>query len=205
MEADGREAPGKGMVCVRNVLSMGRASELEQEIVRDQARRERDRERVDMKILALDLATKTGWAHSDGPHGVFDLRIARDESSGMRLIRFERSLRAILEGPGVDLIAFEAVPVHSSRPGHATNYSVMLASKLQGIVERLVEETEGLECCSYNMQEIKRHAIPEKGRKRDKEAMVKAAEKRWPSHTIEDDNVADALWILDLAQEDLER
>ena len=28
-----------------------------------------------MKILALDLATTTGFAHSNGPSGIFDLSI----------------------------------------------------------------------------------------------------------------------------------
>ncbi|MFH1609682.1 MAG: hypothetical protein ABID40_03545 [Candidatus Bipolaricaulota bacterium] len=158
-----------------------------------------------MRILALDMATKTGWAVSGGASGVWDLSIRKDESSGMRLIRFESKLYELVFGGGltrrVDLIVFEAVTVGA---GPRANFdAIKLATKLQAIVERLVASIDDLECRSYNLNEIKRHAIPEKGKRRDKAAMVEAARDRWPDADIEDDNVADALFLLSLAQKEL--
>ena len=57
-----------------------------------------------MKILALDPATHTGWAHSCGASGVWDLSIRRDESSGMRLIRLDSKLDEMKRSVGVDLV-----------------------------------------------------------------------------------------------------
>ena len=150
-----------------------------------------------MKILAIDPATKTGWAHSFGPSGVWDLSVRRDESGGMRLIRFEAKLREVLAGPGIDLIVFESV---TAGQGPKTNFSaIKLQTKLQAIIERFAESHEGMESCGYNLKTIKSHAIPQKGRSRDKAAMLQAAEAKWPDVEIIDDNQADALWLLDLA------
>ena len=154
-----------------------------------------------MNILALDLGTTTGWAHSNGASGTWDLSIRRDESSGMRLLRFEAKLLEIINTVGVDVIVFEAALATGSRP--AGMEPVRLQSKLQAIIERLVESTDGMECRSYNVNEIKRHAIPEKGKKRDKAAMVEAAKRRWPDVEIVLDDQADAMWLLSLAKEEL--
>ena len=152
-----------------------------------------------MKILALDPATTTGWAHSDGACGVWDLGVRKDESSGMRLIRFESKLNLVLDGPGIDLIVFEAVTVGA---GPRANFdAVKLQTKLQAVIERFCE-VKGINCRSYNLGTIKKRAIPEKGKRRDKAAMLVAARRRWPEKDICDDNVADALWILDLATEE---
>ena len=59
-------------------------------------------------ILALDVATKCGFALSSGPSGVFDLSVRRDESGGMRLVRLKAKLAEIHHAYAVDLIVFEA-------------------------------------------------------------------------------------------------
>ena len=148
-----------------------------------------------MNILALDPATQCGWAHSNGASGTWDLSIRKDESSGMRLLRFEAKLREIIS-IGVDVIAFEIPSV--ARGKKANMDGLKLCTKLQAIIERICESTEGLECVGYNLQTIKAHAGCRK-----KEEMVKAARKKWPEASVEDDNVADALWLLDLAKRDL--
>ena len=151
-----------------------------------------------MKILSIDQATITGWAHSDGACGIWDLRIKKDESSGMRLIRFESKLREVYNGPGIDLIAFETVSVASGKRANMDAFK--LGAKLQAIIERFCEENR-IACCSFHLNTIKKHALPGKG-KRDKSAMVAAAKVKWPEKDIIDDNVSDALWMLDLAQEE---
>lgn len=152
-----------------------------------------------MKILALDQATTTGWAHSSGASGVWDLRILSDESGGMRLIRFESKIHEIYQAAGIDMIAFESVTAAS---GPKINLNgVKLGSKLQAIIERL-SEVYDYECKGYNLSTIKKHALPIKGTKRDKEAMLRSARERWGDEVI-DDNHADALWLLDLVQSEL--
>lgn len=153
-----------------------------------------------MRILALDMATATGWAHSCGASGVWDLRVKADESSGMRLIRFEAKVHEVAQGVGIDLIVFEAVTVNSGKK--ANTNGVKLASKLQAIIERL-SEVYDYECCSCNLATLKSYAIPGVAGqkvKRDKGAMIAAAKAKWPDVDMIDDNHADALWLLDWAQ-----
>jgi len=155
------------------------------------------------RILAIDPATKCGWAHSNGSCGVWDLSIRSDESNGMRLIRLEAKLRLVLEGPGIDLIVFEGMAVGS---GPKSNFHTLkVQSQLQAVIERFCQATDGVECCSFHLSTIKKHAIPGPGKRRDKESMVAAAREKWPDVEIEDDNVADALWLLDLAMEEYGR
>ena len=49
-----------------------------------------------MKILSLDIATKTGWA-TDTTSGVWDLKPKRGESEGMRVVRFKSKVRELIE------------------------------------------------------------------------------------------------------------
>lgn len=156
---------------------------------------------IGIPTLALDFATKTGWAHSAGPSGVWDFSIKKDESSGMRLIRFSAKLREILAACNTELIVFETVSVGSGKKANMDG--VKLQSKMQAMIEILVEETDNLECCSYHLNKIKAFALPCKGTKRDKAAMLAAARKEWPDVDVVDDNHADALWLLELCRADL--
>lgn len=127
--------------------------------------------------------------------GYWDFSIRKDESSGMRLIRFEAKLNELL--PVVDVIAFETV---SAGTGVKSNFdAVRLQTKLQAIIESTVERVEGLEHVGYNPQTIKAHALTGREGKRDKAAMIESAQEEWPDQEIIDDNQADALWLLDLA------
>jgi crossover junction endodeoxyribonuclease RuvC len=75
-----------------------------------------------MKILALDLGTKTGWAigNKDGTsfyHGVQDFSLKRGESPGMRYLRFDTWINDMLCQNSPDYVIYE-MPHH--RGGHAT-------------------------------------------------------------------------------------
>ena len=155
-----------------------------------------------MRILALDPATKFGWAYGDPPtgaSGVWDLSIRRDESGGMRLIRLRSKLHEVYNAGPIDLVVFETV---SYTGKHMQGASVQ--GEMLGVVKTWCHD-HGVEYAGYNPQTIKKHALADqpKGSKRDKEAMVKAACRRWPAVEIIDDNHADALWLLDLAQSEL--
>jgi len=84
-----------------------------------------------MKILALDLGTKTGWALAENDRTesgvqVFDVR--RGESPGMRYLRFNRWLEELTGAtPKPDLIAYEQ-PHH--RGGAATEIAAGFSTRV---------------------------------------------------------------------------
>lgn len=145
-------------------------------------------------ILALDLSTKTGWAT---PHasGVWDLSVRRDESSGMRLIRLRGKLNELASLEPITLVVFEAA--RHAAPGMQGALSVQ--SELQGLVKVWCHD-HGHEYRGYSPSEIKKHATG-KGNS-NKQAMVDAAQGKWPDKGPLDDNEADALWLLDLAEKE---
>ena len=160
-------------------------------------------------ILALDLALKTGWAVRDR-HGTWTSGVQqladnnRWESHGMRLLRFRRwvfELVGMLEyekDPRL-IVAFER-PLQrggSSGAKGSTPLPLMLAGALVTICEGLE-----LDYASVPVSTLKKHATGKGNAKKD--AMVAAARERWTDHAIEDDNVADALWVLDWAVREID-
>lgn len=141
-----------------------------------------------MRILAIDPGTSCGFAHSSGVSGTWDLSVRRDESSGMRLIRLRAKLNEIKAAVGVDLLVFEAA--RNSKFANA----VKVAGAIQGAMEVWAIDW-AVDYKGYSPTEIKKHATG-KGTA-DKVAMLRAASAKWPGLKIEDDNHADALWLLD--------
>lgn len=146
-----------------------------------------------MKILALDPATNCGWAHSDGPCGTWDCSIRRDESKGMRLIRLRGKLREIQANAGVDLVVYEA----ARNAGPKMQGALVVQAELQGVITLWCEDC-GIEYKGLSPSEIKKHATG-KGNA-SKEMMIASAKAKFPQANIQDDNTADALWILDLSR-----
>ena len=149
-----------------------------------------------MLVLALDPATKTGWAHSRGQSGVWDLSVRRDESGGMRLIRFEGKLNEILESVGIELVVYEAARHGAPKMQGA----LVVQAEIQGVL-KLWCERNAIEYRGFSPSEIKKHATG-KGNS-GKDLMVSAGRRKWPEKNLEDDNQADALWLLDLAAESM--
>lgn len=160
-------------------------------------------------VLALDLATSTGWALRDSSGQVtsgvqtFDLR--RGESAGMRFLRFRAWLREIMAlAGGKGVIAFEQA---HHRGGHATSLAV-------GLVTVVLEEAaaQGWETTSVHTATLKKHATG-KGNA-SKGEMIGAAVRRW--HRVRpfrlqftttseccDEDEADALCVLAWALEQI--
>ena len=71
-----------------------------------------------MKLLALDLGTKTGWALYVGPGAIFsgawDLKPSRFSGGGMRFVRFVGFLTELHKSVGYDRVVFEEVRRHMS-------------------------------------------------------------------------------------------
>lgn len=147
------------------------------------------------RILALDLATKTGFAHTDGTSGVYTLPAKRDdEHNGFRFYSFATWLADSLDAHKVDAIVYELA---HHRGGDATRLAVGLVTIVQ-----LVAAYSGIRRVrGYHTATLKKHATGD-GRAK-KPAMAAAAKERHPTIELIDDNHVDALWLLDLALNDL--
>jgi len=146
-----------------------------------------------MKILSLDLASTTGWAiDTNQLYGTWDLKTLKDESMGMKLIRLKAKLQEIHSVEKLDLIIYErAAGQHTA--------SVIHQSKLIGIVEKFCEEN-GIDYKAYSAKELKKFATGNGNCGKD--AMVKAAQNKY-GYTEGDDNVADAMHMLELCKQEL--
>jgi Holliday junction resolvasome RuvABC endonuclease subunit len=150
-------------------------------------------------VLALDLATKTGWALRDRNgnilSGVQEFVLKRGESAGMRFLRFRKWLKEVLnlaemgldfskEMPG--LIVFEQA---HHRGGHATQLAVGLVTDVLAEAAR-----RNLEHMPVHTASLKKWATG-KGNA-GKPAMIEKASELYPNEKILDDNHADALLLL---------
>jgi hypothetical protein len=146
-----------------------------------------------MKILALDLATKTGYATNTGRiSGVQAFDVRRGESPGMRFLRCRSWLNEMLKlMSSIDLIVFEQA---HHRGGAATACCVGLVSTVL-----IFTAEHGIETMAVHTGELKRWATG-KGNA-GKPAMIKAARGRGWSPV--DDNEADAALLLEYAMESL--
>jgi Holliday junction resolvasome RuvABC endonuclease subunit len=144
-----------------------------------------------MNFLALDLATKTGWATNAGhTSGVQTFDVRRGESPGMRFLRCRGWLADMLQLlGGIDVIVYEQA---HHRGGAATACCVGLVSTALTFAAE-----HGIETMAVHTRELKRWATG-KGNA-GKPAMIQAAKDRgW---NPADDNQADAALLLDHALE----
>lgn len=143
-----------------------------------------------MKILALDIATNTGWKTKTSS-GVWNLKPNRGESEGMRVVRFKSKVREMIEMENIDLVSYE-------RPAGAHKSSIMVASEMIGVLKDLCIEL-GVNLACYSASEIKRNATG-KGNS-NKEEMIKACVKL--GFNPKDDNEADAIHLYNLTLKDI--
>lgn len=142
-----------------------------------------------MKILALDVATHCGWC-TETASGTWDLTPRRDESAGMRLIRFRSKLREIIALEEIELVVFE-------RSAGQHQSSVIVQAELHGVLKTFCEDNK-IEYNAFSATEIKKFATG-KGNS-NKAAMIQAAKDKH-GYTGDDDNEADAIHIYNLAKE----
>lgn len=145
-----------------------------------------------MKLLALDIATKTGWK-TETSSGVWDFKLKRGESYGMRVVKFNSAVRELIELEKIDIICYE-------RPAGRFAASVMCASEMVGVLNLICNE-KGIELTTVSAKEIKSYATGNGNS--GKPAMIQAAKDKYPNIKIIDDNHADAIFIYDLTKEDL--
>mgnify|MGYP000949460914 CR=1 FL=1 len=141
-------------------------------------------------ILALDIATKTGWKTRTAS-GVWDLKVNRGESESMRVIRFRAKVKELIELENIDLIAYE-------RAAGRYKSSIIVESEMIGVLKLLCNELN-IDMACYSATEIKKFATG-KGNA-NKEAMIEAAKEL--GYTPKDDNEADAIHIYRLCEKDI--
>jgi Holliday junction resolvasome RuvABC endonuclease subunit len=153
-----------------------------------------------MATLALDLATKTGWALAPDCgriiSGTWDFSWRRFEGGGMRFVNFNNLFRQIVEGQNVRQVYFEEVRRHLGTDA-AHIYGGLLAH-LSAFCE-----TQSLPYSGVPVGTIKKWAT---GRgNANKAAMIEAMRRRGfaPSDDNEADALACLLCSLDKAKADL--
>lgn len=143
-----------------------------------------------MKILALDIATKTGWK-TESASGTWNLKPNRGESEGMRVVRFKSKVRELINIEEITLVSYE-------RPAGMHKASIMVESEMIGVLKDLCIEL-GVDLASYSASEIKKFATG-KGNA-NKIAMVQAAVDA--GYKPADDNEADAIHLYLLTVKDV--
>lgn len=154
-----------------------------------------------MNILALDMATVTGWATLiDGriESGVQNFTKRRGESNGMLFLRFNAWINSLgVNGVGerhykFDLVVYERA---HHRGGAATEIGVGLMTRAQEYAAHI-----GAEYMAIHTASLKKYATGS-GRASKKDMIAWATAKM--GRLIEDDNEADALGLLHLAMQEI--
>ena len=145
-----------------------------------------------MTILAVDPASRFGWAITPTLYGVWDLRTRKDESMGMKLIRLRAKLDELYSINKFQVIVYE-------RPAGRYTHAIIHQAKLIAVIEEWCEENK-VEYRAYSAKEIKKFSTGNGGA--SKEKVIKAAQEQL-GYKGKDDNEADALWLLQLARHEL--
>ena len=148
-----------------------------------------------MKILTLDMATKTGWASNvhGQRSGVIEFALKRGESPGMRFLRCRAWLNDIwklLDGQ-VEVIVYEQA---HHRGGAATSVCVGLVTEVQAFAAE-----HGIELMPVHTATLKKFATGN-GRASKADMIQAARERGW---NVQDDNEADAVLLLEHALSEL--
>ncbi len=148
-----------------------------------------------MKILALDCATKTGWALYDGrllESGVQDFSKRRGDSNGMMFLRFRKWLADLITEHSPGAVVYEQ---SHHRGGAATEIGVNLTGRVQEICADM-----SIEFSSVHTATLKKWATGHG--KADKGQMMARAVTIIGRPPI-DDNEADAVMLAAYAAETL--
>lgn len=152
-------------------------------------------------ILGLDLApvNRTGWAFLDRfgqrTYGVFALGCAYDEFPGERMVRLRDWLVSFLRDNPVCYIAYEDATFGS----HNSSVQAM-HNEVRGIVKMVAAEWK-IPTLGINPMTLKKFAT---GNGRAPKVQMIRAAKTMLGVATNDDNVADALFIVEFARQNRE-
>lgn len=155
---------------------------------------------MERRILALDPANRTGWAYvgRDGRrlYGAWNIAKPGDSQPGARLRRFRDGLRELVDRFPVDLLACEDSCLGV---GDRSRNTLRMHAELIGVVKMLAGDL-GVPLHLYAPMTVKAYAgCAGKRTRSDKTAMCRACRLLLGIET-DDDDIADALWVLELAR-----
>jgi Holliday junction resolvasome RuvABC endonuclease subunit len=144
-----------------------------------------------LNTLAIDIGTTTGWAISGPPiiSGTISFKPKRFEGGGMRVLRFKNWLHETITQNNIQVIYYEEVRRHMGTD--AAHIYGALEGQISSQCEELKIPYQGIPVGT-----IKKHATGSGNASKD--VMINTAKAAFPDQQIDDDNQADALWILDL-------
>jgi Holliday junction resolvasome RuvABC endonuclease subunit len=146
-----------------------------------------------MRILAIDPAKLCGYAWSDGQrleYGVWDITGGIGEHDGASLARLIEFIADTAKSWGIDRIAYEDAGFGSRNPSVQATHN-----EKRGVIKYAAHRL-GVPCVGFHPSEIK--ALTGNGRAK-KWQMIRYAKLQLGIET-DSDNVADALFILKLAE-----
>lgn len=150
-----------------------------------------------LKILTLDLATKSGWSLCENgkflSSGVENFAVHRGESAGMLFVRFRGFLSEMLSVTQPDLVGYED-PLYMGRSNAAARRILIgMATHTESMC---IEK--GVEFTAIHGATLKVYILGSVGLKgRSKKLMAEAAALLWPEHVFIDDNEIDACALCD--------
>jgi Holliday junction resolvasome RuvABC endonuclease subunit len=154
-----------------------------------------------VRILALDIATTTGWAYWVGSRtkgtlirsGFTKVQLRRGDSRGTLFLKWEAWLRSVLKDARPHVIAYE-------EPAYFKSMSA--GEVVGGLIAIMSKEAakRNISVMSVHLSTLKKHATGHG--QAPKVVMQRAAMWKWGS-PIKDDNQGDALCVLDWALEEL--
>lgn len=147
-----------------------------------------------MTVLGIDCGLTTGWSIRlpSGEHlsGVWYLRGNTLDGAGVVLLNLRSQLLGLIQKERIGKVTVEK-PGGLMRNGSATFWANALVGQVLAVCE-----DAGVPCETVNPAQVKRVATG-KGNA-NKDAMVKAAEERWPNHPFEEADECDARWIAEV-------
>lgn len=149
------------------------------------------------RIVAIDPGTVSGWAVGERGKpdavGVWKLPRPKRERRGPRFVMFRELAGALIDAGPTSLVVYERIMRHEGTDA---------AHVYGGLVALLMDvcEVRGIPYAGYLPHHLKQHATGHGNA--HKPAIVASAQARacWRRLNVEDDNAADALWLLDLAR-----
>lgn len=161
------------------------------------------------RILALDFATKTGWAYADA-EACADWPMLPQQPVPSRLLGGVKNLGPVdihrpgklmawvsdlCLWPGVDAIYYEAPLIHAHKGADQTR----LAFNYDGVL-RALGYSRSILTVAVSVSSVRAPFIGRvKGRREVKQAVMERCRARFPQVDLVDDNHADALAVLDYA------